>query len=45
LDDLFISEGFQKETSEYLLRRTTNHQKGISVDRVFVQAVFKKPRQ
>ncbi|KAM3723312.1 SWI/SNF chromatin-remodeling accessory subunit [Dirofilaria immitis] len=43
LDDLFIEQGFRKVKSTYLLRKTVNHQKDLSVDRVFVQAVYAKP--
>ncbi|KAL4003550.1 Methyltransferase domain family protein [Acanthocheilonema viteae] len=43
LDELFIQHGFHKVISTYLLRKTINHQKDVSVDRVFVQAVYIKP--
>uniref|UniRef100_A0A0R3RU91 tRNA N(3)-methylcytidine methyltransferase n=1 Tax=Elaeophora elaphi TaxID=1147741 RepID=A0A0R3RU91_9BILA len=42
LDELFTQQGFHKVTSTYLLRKTINHQKDVSVDRVFVQAVYNK---
>lgn len=42
MDEMFLSEGFRKEKSTYLLRQTVNHQKGIAVNRVFVQAVYVK---
>ncbi|OZC09458.1 methyltransferase domain protein [Onchocerca flexuosa] len=42
LDELFTRQGFHKVISTYLLRKTVNHQKNLSVDRVFVQAVYAK---
>lgn len=44
LDLLFTNSGFRVERSEYLFRKTVNHQKGLSVDRVFVQNVYVKVR-
>uniref|UniRef100_A0A915Q4M1 tRNA N(3)-methylcytidine methyltransferase n=1 Tax=Setaria digitata TaxID=48799 RepID=A0A915Q4M1_9BILA len=42
MDGLFIQQGFHKVTSAYLLRKTINHQKDASVNRVFIQAVYIK---
>lgn len=42
LDELFIQQGFHNVTSMYLLRKTINHEKDLSVDRVFVQAIYTK---
>lgn len=40
LDELFKNAGFRVKQSEYLSRKTVNHQKRLSVDRVFVQGVY-----
>uniref|UniRef100_A0A915B783 tRNA N(3)-methylcytidine methyltransferase n=1 Tax=Parascaris univalens TaxID=6257 RepID=A0A915B783_PARUN len=42
LEEIFVGEGYRVERSEYLLRKTVNHEKKLCVDRVFVQAVFIK---
>lgn len=44
LEEIFISEGYRIERSEYLFRKTVNHEKNLCVNRVFVQAVFIKTR-
>ncbi|KAI6238068.1 hypothetical protein M3Y99_00734100 [Aphelenchoides fujianensis] len=42
LRELFEANGFECTRCEYLHRKTTNHEKGLSVDRVFVQGRFKR---
>ncbi|VDN06759.1 unnamed protein product [Thelazia callipaeda] len=42
VDRLFQQKGFHKVTSMYLSRKTVNHQKNLSVDRVFIQAAYMK---
>ncbi|CEF68265.1 Methyltransferase-like protein 6 [Strongyloides ratti] len=42
IKSLFTSFNCEVICCEYLLRKTTNHKKNLSVDRVFVQGVFKK---
>lgn len=36
----FEKNGFELKRAEYLHKNTTNHEKGLSVDRVFLQARF-----
>ncbi|KAJ9067132.1 hypothetical protein DSO57_1002618 [Entomophthora muscae] len=42
LNQLFGEAGFKTVASEYVLRETVNVKKGISAERVFVQATFTK---
>ncbi|VDM40025.1 unnamed protein product, partial [Toxocara canis] len=44
LEQLFLAEGYSVKRSEYLFRKTVNHEKNLAVDRVFVQAVFVRIR-
>ncbi|CAD5211142.1 unnamed protein product [Bursaphelenchus okinawaensis] len=40
---LFEANGFKCESSEYLHKKTTNHEKEMTVDRIFVQCRFRLP--
>uniref|UniRef100_A0A0K0F9S1 tRNA N(3)-methylcytidine methyltransferase n=1 Tax=Strongyloides venezuelensis TaxID=75913 RepID=A0A0K0F9S1_STRVS len=42
IKSLFVNYGCEVVSCEYLFRKTVNHKKNLSVDRVFVQGVFKK---
>uniref|UniRef100_A0A1I7YSC1 PXA domain-containing protein n=1 Tax=Steinernema glaseri TaxID=37863 RepID=A0A1I7YSC1_9BILA len=40
LEELFTKNGFKAERVEYLFRQTVNHQKQLSVQRIFLQGRF-----
>ncbi|KAK0406625.1 hypothetical protein QR680_018697 [Steinernema hermaphroditum] len=40
--ELFESNGFKAQKVEYLHRQTVNHQKGLSVQRIFLQGRFER---
>lgn len=42
LQKLFEANGFKTDKCEYLFKKTTNFEKNLSVDRVFVQGRFQK---
>uniref|UniRef100_A0A0N4ZHA7 tRNA N(3)-methylcytidine methyltransferase n=1 Tax=Parastrongyloides trichosuri TaxID=131310 RepID=A0A0N4ZHA7_PARTI len=42
VEKLFIDNGCEVITCQYLFRKTVNYKKNLSVDRVFVQGVFRK---
>ncbi|TKR67464.1 hypothetical protein L596_023613 [Steinernema carpocapsae] len=42
LQELFKKNGFKSEKVEYLYRETVNHQKNVSVQRIFLQGRFKR---